>query len=517
LPVFLAAALLFTAVVVLVSRGRAAPRLPDTGTIVVTAGAPDSPTSVGIVRADAGRLRLVTDTAWPAALSLPSRWWNTTRTEVARQCAQLSDRIPVCLAAASAQARTLAGLEEARPLGWTGNDALLVLEGRKRGSGWEQSLIYVDPLGRAETLPVGSLVREGWLDPTGRLVLAAVPDDAGRNQIMLVDRVARTTSHIAWCPWLAYIAWSPDGSFAVACYGGHSLLVGSPATRASWGRLALPAAAYGPLAFSPDGRLIAVMLGLGEAPRRLALLDGDSVRANVEVPGMDAIAGWLAASDTVIPRFVLSENFDAPVLDRARWQPFGDPPSVVLPDRGVVGGAFFHRGDEHHGSGIALREPVPLSGGLILQAWLRVPITRKLWQSVSICLRGEPADSFRLGTGPPVLGVTRRPALCAEFPNPHDPSGATQMQVSFGNGVPAVELPESLRDGQWHQWRILLERNGDAWLTADGIRVAGPARVDLAAWPSATLVIEGRSVGTQVLVDEVRVWTGVVVPPSVRR
>jgi hypothetical protein len=40
--------------------------------------------------------------------------------------------------------------------------------------------------------------------------------------------------------------------------------------------------------------------------------------------------------------------------------------------------------------------------------------------------------------------------------------------------------------------------------------------VDLAAWPSATLVIEGRSVGTQVLVDEVRVWTGAVVPPAVR-
>ncbi len=515
LPVLLAAGLVLAAGVVLVSRGRAAPGLPDVHTIVLTAGSPNSPTSAGVVRADGGRIHFVADPTWPAELRLPRRWWNSTRTEVARPCALMADRIPLCLGTPSALARALSELQEAQAQGWTDDDGLLVLEGRRRDDSYDRSLIYVDPRGRAEALPVGRLVREGWPDPTGRLVLAAVSDEAGREHLVLVDRVRRETSHIAWCPKHAYAAWSPDGSVAVACERGRSILTGRLAVGAPWRRRELPAAAAGPLDFSPDGQLIAVMLE--GARRRLALLDDRVVRAVIEVPGMEAVSGWYETADTVVLRLILDERFDAPDLDRARWKAFGDPAPVVLSGRGVVGGAFFNRGDDQHGSGIALRTPLPLAGGLTVQAWVRVPITRKLWQSASVCLRREPADSFRLGKGPPVLSENGQVPLCAEFPNPHDPSGASQMEVSFGDRVPAVVLPEYLRDGQWHLWRVLLEPDGAAWLTADGVRIAGPVRVDLSALPSATLVIEGRSVGTQVLVDDVRVWTGVVVPPAVRR
>lgn len=83
----------------------------------------------------------------------------------------------------------------------------------------------------------------------------------------------------------------------------------------------------------------------------------------------------------------------------------------------------------------------------------------------------------------------------------------------FGNlAETTVGLPRALQDGEWHAYRLSLMPDGEAWLLADGQHLAGPVRVNVRAHPFATLVIEGRSVGTTVLVDEVRVSSGTVRP-----
>lgn len=210
---------------------------------------------------------------------------------------------------------------------------------------------------------------------------------------------------------------------------------------------------------------------------------------------------------------ILEESFDGD-LDTARWEPFGDPASRVLRGAGLRGsGGFHNHGDQSHESGIALRRPLRLDSGLTLEYWARFPVTGSPWQKVIIGLWSVPAESFHLGPGQP-FSIPRRPTVITEVPA-YEP-GAVRASLAGTDGFQR-DLPRRLRDGGWHRYRLVLYPFGEVRWFADGEELTPPVRTDPRARSRWTLTVGGRSVASLVLVDDVKIWEGVLLDPAPTR
>ncbi|HXY70451.1 MAG TPA: AAA family ATPase, partial [Gemmatimonadales bacterium] len=221
--------------------------------------------------------------------------------------------------------------------------------------------------------------------------------------------------------------------------------------------------------------------------------------------------------DSAPARLLLDEDFEHG-LNPSRWRTYGQPPPEVLPGAGRGGSAGFHNnGTYSHTSGIALRAALALDRGLTIEYWAAIPVTRPLWQSVKVGLYSAAADSFHAGFGPdPASDVA---AVSLEAPNPNDPR--RQMMALLSDVRPnfkLVALPRRLADGSWHRYRLVIYPRGEVRWFADGIEMMPPGRANTAGRMLWTLVIAGRSVGTRAMVDDVKVWEGVVLdrvqPPA---
>jgi len=287
------------------------------------------------------------------------------------------------------------------------------------------------------------------------------------------------------------------------------------------------------LAVGSTGTLSAVGLGpngerLGPQVVRWFSTDSSVVRVDedgevvADRPGRAAVvAGYglervddtsYVRVDSSSVRLLLGEDFERG-LDPARWRLYGQPPPEVLPRAGRDGSAGFHNnGTYSHTSGIAFRTLLKLDRGLTVEYWAAIPVTRPLWQSVKVGLYSAPADSFHAGFGPePASNVA---AVSLEAPNPNDARRQMMAVVSDIRPNPKlVALPRRLADGTWHRYRLVIYPRGEVRWFADGIEVMPPARANLAGRSSWTLVIAGRSVGTYAMVDDLRVWEGVVLDP----
>ncbi len=216
------------------------------------------------------------------------------------------------------------------------------------------------------------------------------------------------------------------------------------------------------------------------------------------------------AVDAAPVRLVLDEGFERQ-LDVARWRPFGDPAPRVLLHQGRSGsGGFNPNGDYSLTSGIALRTALAVDKGLTIEYWSSVPITPPVWQSVKVGLYPAPADSFHLGPGP-TSPSWNAPAVSVDGPLPNEAGHGISAEVSDAEpSTRIVALPERLADGGWHRYQLVVYPGGEVRWFGDGAELVPPGRADLAGQALWTLVIEGRSIGTLTMVDDVRVWEGVV-------
>jgi DNA-binding SARP family transcriptional activator len=216
--------------------------------------------------------------------------------------------------------------------------------------------------------------------------------------------------------------------------------------------------------------------------------------------------------DATPARLLLDEDFDRG-LDARRWKPFGSPPPRVLKTAGRGGsGGINTNGDFSYSSGVALRSPLAVDRGLTIEYWARVAFTRALWQSVRVGLYSAPADSFRLGPGPPDASAFAAVALEASV------RSQLQRQVTavITDASPrpdAVDLPVAPRDGNWHRYRLAIYPGGEVRWFLDGREYGAPARAEFGTQRLWTLVLEGRSVGTLAVLDDLKVWEGVVLEP----
>ncbi len=216
--------------------------------------------------------------------------------------------------------------------------------------------------------------------------------------------------------------------------------------------------------------------------------------------------------DSAPVRLLLDETFNRG-LDTLRWRAYGDPRPAVVPGAGRGGSAgFLNHGTYLHPGGIALRTRLSLERGVTIEYWVSVPVTRPLWQSVKVGLYASPADSFQLG--PSDESVPNVAAVSLEAPNPND--ARRQMMAVVSDANPRLEyvaLPRRLADGGWHRYRLVVYPQGEVRWFADGIEAMPPIQASVGARKLWTLVIAGRSVGTLAMVDDVRVWQGVLLDP----
>lgn len=420
--------------------------------------------------------------------------------------------------------------------------ALISLEGRTlRTLEWCSGQLYRwSPDGERFSCLVGQ--------PPHSLVAVGRVDHAG----LLRAEVPGTSS--------AGLEWSPDGRFvivgahdtATTLYVFDALLLGAPRAAAmlppgftvlGWvespralpsrvriGRLAGPLVpgARVPLAvhaFDASGRAI------GRAPAVVwTLLDSSVVHAGLsgaltaDRPGTTKVIArfGLTIADTAVvrveshsPRLLLAEDFDRG-LDESRWKPYGDPAPRVLPGLGRNrSGGFNNNGDQAHFSGIVYRTRLATSKGLTVEYWAHTRLTGSLWQASAAMLRSADPDSFRLGHGAPLSGPDSI-AVAAAAPNEGSPT-RPKLDLVAENVVRSQDMPVRLRDGKWHRFRLVVYPSGEVRWFADGVELVRPVWVDLSRLPLATLDIGGRSVGTLAMVDDAKVWQGVVLDPPARR
>ena len=235
-----------------------------------------------------------------------------------------------------------------------------------------------------------------------------------------------------------------------------------------------------------------------------------AVIAGIGLGQLDDTA-WVRVDSAPVPMLV-NEDFEHG-LDPARWRSYGTPTPELVSGAGRDRSTGFHnRGTYSHSSGIALRTPLTLDRGLTIEYWATVPVTRPLWQSIKVGLYAAAADSFHRGFGPqPASDIA---AVSREAPNPNDARRQMMAVVSdAGPSVTFVGLPRRLADGTWHRYRLVVYPRGEVRWFADGVEAMPPAHAAIAGQSTWTLVVSGRSVGTLAMVDDVRVWKGVVLDP----
>jgi DNA-binding SARP family transcriptional activator len=509
-PIAVAGVMIFA---VFSARGAMANATAEAGFVIVGWGNAEHPTDTTVFRAtESGHVTPTPSSITVAALRT-KRHLNQARTVRAYACSVgTSDSVTICFAPSWGQVSRLPGLVDAQMLGWIGDKAVLVRVGHRVANRFERRVVRVWALdGLMDTLKaLGNDVNDAWPDRSGHFLVVS-RHTAGGDEAILYDAERETMRPLPTCR-LVGTDWSATMEYALACE--HDLFIGRPDTPIIRRVPVQGRVVTGP-AFSPNDSSIALVVQ-GRDARLLSFSRDGREESAVALPRTEStLLEWQPAADTSMPRLLLDEGFDSDSLDVERWRPFGMPASRVMQNRGIRDGAFFHNGDDRYESGIALRRRISLQRGITIEWWAQIPITAPLWQSVNITLCTAPPDSFYLRTGPAVSDGINNVIVWAEFPNPHGPS-ERQMIANLGGDSRSVTeaLPTTLRDGRWHWYRLSLLQNGHAWLSADGALIAGPAIADLRRHREATLVIQGRSVGTTVLVDQVRVWEGARRPAS---
>jgi DNA-binding SARP family transcriptional activator len=278
------------------------------------------------------------------------------------------------------------------------------------------------------------------------------------------------------------------------------------------------------------GRISAVGWDQDEGQMRLPFLEyssSDTVVAVVDPSGvvwgrspgtamvtLDA-GGWRTIQVPVEvralpePTLLFEETWDTGI-DTTRWKPYGDPSAAVL-DAPGRGPAMINNGDSLYPSGVVTRRTFSPASGLALEWSQQAPLTGDQWQEVWVDLLDLSLDQFRAGSGEPYVGARsaglgiRSPILNYQPPYPAlslNCRGPETRPVPFASAFPG---------SGWHDVAVQIYPTGGCSLIVDGRLVNRGLSIDR-GWPpdiALRLAIGGRSHRTRILMDDIRVWSGV--------
>lgn len=219
--------------------------------------------------------------------------------------------------------------------------------------------------------------------------------------------------------------------------------------------------------------------------------------------------GWRENSLVVVAAAPPSEEIFAEdwadELDR-RWVPFGDP----RPRRGrhaALGRTFWASGDGTFYSGVYSRRSFDASRGLALVASVSTPRTAPAEQVLSLSLRSwdaaEAVEAWDHRTGSLPTGT----ASCSvKFPG-GDGMHTSRWLTVAGHG--RVPVGRDLGSGRPYELRLQIFPDRTCGVALDGDPIARAAVSDTTLERPYRVVLQGKSVNTEMLVGPVRVREGI--------
>lgn len=221
----------------------------------------------------------------------------------------------------------------------------------------------------------------------------------------------------------------------------------------------------------------------------------DSVRVTIRSPGFATLIKETWTDDL-----------------RAEWVPFGVPrPALTTGPEGVP--AFWHRGDSTYHSGVYSRRAFTIAGGLGLEALVSTPIGALQWQGLSIGLTSglnmaaiEHWD-HRTGTFPTI--AARGTVTCSlRYPSEDGFVALQRIQISSARSWQLISVDSTIRSGDWYTIRLQIFPDGRCAFALNG-KPLWRSESALSIDEQFRVVLEGKSVGTKILVGPLEIWEGV--------
>ena len=226
------------------------------------------------------------------------------------------------------------------------------------------------------------------------------------------------------------------------------------------------------------------------------------VRADLGGWRADSLSLQVVASEV---RTIVNERWSH--WPDSNWVPYGSPrPQVITGPGGVT--AFWNGGDKSFSSGAHWRVPLSVDAGLGVEADVSVPINSVLWQFLNLgffqeSVAGRLAHWDHIGDDPPLTMSCVGNAPSGE--------GVTATHIvdvqRFAKSL-SVVWNRDITSPAWHRLRVQLFPDGRCGVAIDGRAVLLLPPVAGARVPNY-LVVQGKSVGTKVLVGPLVAWSGV--------
>jgi len=203
--------------------------------------------------------------------------------------------------------------------------------------------------------------------------------------------------------------------------------------------------------------------------------------------------GWLEGSAKLVvarieSKLVYEESWEQDWP--ASWQAWGTPlPRVVANPKG--GRAMLPNGDGEYSSGLASMRAFDARGGLALDVMVSTPITRPKWQFMQVDVR---ARAPLAASGPTGAGCALR-----------YPSGEGWLEATK---ISDIVAPPYVMSGQWYRLRIQVFPDGGCGYALNGKPMRTDSRMHVVP-DSMIIAFGGQTVGSDLLVGRVQVWTGV--------
>lgn len=192
-------------------------------------------------------------------------------------------------------------------------------------------------------------------------------------------------------------------------------------------------------------------------------------------------------------------------IDTATWKAFGVPlPEVVVR---TDGRSLMSNGDSLYPSGLVARAPFDLSGGFTVEWRQSTPLTGEFWQEVWLEFSKGPLEAFVPNPGAPYPHRETRVQVAAPILHAQPP--VPKLTLMCGGWEHTQDYPDDLGRGGWHGFVLQVHGDGRCELFIDRrltltVDPGVPAPFDgpLYFW------VGGRSVRTDVLMDDLALWRG---------
>lgn len=232
------------------------------------------------------------------------------------------------------------------------------------------------------------------------------------------------------------------------------------------------------------------------------------VRGTGEARLVAGVGGWRADTLRLIsvplvgrPVRALFEEDWRRGIQPERWQVSGQPRPYVHPNGAPGGGMFVPNGDSNYRSGAVLRRPLPLSDGLTVEFWARLPFSGQPYEDLQIRLCDRPPPDWFKGP----MGE-REYLLDFSIGGPEQNRETPLTFLSTPFHQAKIPTPGTL--DRWHRYAVQVDPRGTVNLIVDGRlhwRSPWTMRID---GDSAYLAIGGNSFHTEMLMGPLTVYAG---------